>query len=385
MKLLKLEKKRQAPANKSRSSSKKQNTSEKGKRETAVLNVNNFAILTLGSCTQAFSSAIVKEDDIYYIFDPRSRDSAGMASPDGTTVRISHVSVAKVKQYLLSFATSLGLSSCPFELTLVDLQVKTLEPVYHNLQPVVPSRFEESSDSDVPLASIQKQGKGLDHVFSQLDSDDLPLVEIQRKSYVRRKTRRKVLATSWASSSDQSDWNSDKDLDYVPQDEQPSDDDWMPTEKMRTPRKSTQSQPITPLKYMQVYVDAMRVIADPGDSDCEPQDNHRGPYRLVPPPANKELRVGNQDCFLHSPETLIPTSTASQTEDLDYMPTDTSIVASPEISQIVRGRKRRRNENIWKDMKRKKALNLGEEYTNRKGKVVGRKIMKAGCGTACRI
>ncbi|GFN84828.1 hypothetical protein PoB_001133400 [Plakobranchus ocellatus] len=59
------------------------------------------------------------------------------------------------------------------------------------------------------------------------------------------------------------------------------------------------------------------------------------------------------------------------------MPTDTSIVASPEISQIVRGRKRRRNENSWKDMKRKKALNLGEEYTNRKGKVVGRKIMKA--------
>ncbi|GFN78945.1 hypothetical protein PoB_000545100 [Plakobranchus ocellatus] len=64
--------------------------------ETAVLNVNNFAILTLGSCTPAFSSAIVKEDDIYYIFDPHNRDSAGMASPDGTTVRISHVSVAKL-------------------------------------------------------------------------------------------------------------------------------------------------------------------------------------------------------------------------------------------------------------------------------------------------
>ncbi|GFO14794.1 hypothetical protein PoB_004129900 [Plakobranchus ocellatus] len=144
--------------------------------ETAVSKVNNFAILILGSCTPAFSSAIVKEDDIYYIFDPHSRDSAGMASPDGTTLRISHVSVAKS------------------------------------------------------------------------DSDDLPLVEIQRKSYVRRKTRRKALATSWASSSDQCDWNSDKDPDYVPQDDQPSDDDWMPTEKMRTPRKSTQSQPIAPLK-----------------------------------------------------------------------------------------------------------------------------------------
>ncbi|GFO48888.1 lish domain-containing [Plakobranchus ocellatus] len=159
----------------------------------------------------------------------------------------------------------------------------------------------------------------------------------------------------------------------------------MPTEKMRTPRKSTQSQPITPLKYMQVYVDAMRFIDDPGSSDCEPQDNNRGSYRLAPPHANEELRVGNQDCILHSPETLIPTSTASQTEDLDYMPSDTSIVASPEISQIVRDRKRIRNESSWKDMKRKKALNLGEEYTNRKGKVVGRKIMKAGCGTACRM
>ncbi|GFO22654.1 hypothetical protein PoB_004915900 [Plakobranchus ocellatus] len=96
---------------------------------------------------------------------------------------------------------------------------------------------------------------------------------------------------------------------------------------------------------MQVSVDAMRLIADPGGSDCEPQDNNREPYRLFPPPANEELRVGNQDCFSHSPETLIPISTASQTEDLDYMPTDTSIVASPEMSQIVRGRKRRRNES----------------------------------------
>ncbi|GFO00855.1 hypothetical protein PoB_002736000 [Plakobranchus ocellatus] len=42
----------------------------------------------------------------------------------------------------------------------------------------------------------------------------------------------------------------------------------------------------------------------------------------------------------------------------------------------MRGRKRRRNESSWKDMKRKKALNLGEEYTNRKGKVVGKKIME---------
>ncbi|GFO43568.1 hypothetical protein PoB_007007300 [Plakobranchus ocellatus] len=134
----------------------------------------------------------------------------------------------------------------------------------------------------------------------------------------------------------------------------------MPTEKMRTPRKA-QSEPITPLKYMQVSVDTMHVIADAGGSDCEPQNNHREPSRLVSPPANvEELPVGNQDCFLHSPETLIPTSTASQDGDLDYMPTDTSIVASPEISQIVRGRKRRRNENSWKDMKRKKALNLGE-------------------------
>ncbi|GFO43567.1 hypothetical protein PoB_007007200 [Plakobranchus ocellatus] len=105
-----------------------------------------------------------------------------MASPNGTTVRTSHVFVAELKEYLLSLATSFGLSSCPFELTLVDLQVKTPEPVYHNLQPAVPSRFEKSSDSDVPLASNQRQSKGLDQIFSQSDSDDLPLVEIQRKS-----------------------------------------------------------------------------------------------------------------------------------------------------------------------------------------------------------
>ncbi|GFO32931.1 hypothetical protein PoB_005943600 [Plakobranchus ocellatus] len=90
------------------------------------------------------------------------------------------------------------------------------------------SRLEESSDSDVPLVSIQKQSKGLDQVFSQSDSDGLLLVEIQRKSYVRRKMRRKVLTTFCVRSSDQSDWSSDKDPDNVPQDDQPPDDDLIP-------------------------------------------------------------------------------------------------------------------------------------------------------------
>ncbi|GFN91169.1 hypothetical protein PoB_001767500 [Plakobranchus ocellatus] len=112
--------------------------------------------------------------------------------------------------------------------------------------------------------------------------------------------------------------------------------------------------------------------------ECKPQDNQIEPSPLASPPANvEELPKGNQDCILHSPETLIPTSIDSQAGDLDCIPTDASSVASPEISQIVRGRKRRQNESSWNEMKRKKILNLGEEYTSKKGKVVGRKIMKA--------
>lgn len=40
---------------------------------------------------------------------------------------------------------------------------------------------------------------------------------------------------------------------------------------------------------------------------------------------------------------------------------------------------------MWKDVQRKKALNLGEAYTSRKGKAVNRKIMKTGCGPMCRM
>ncbi|GFO21696.1 hypothetical protein PoB_004820100 [Plakobranchus ocellatus] len=98
--------------------------------------------------------------------------------------------------------------------------------------------------------------------------DDFLLVEIHRKNYLRRKTRRRIFTTFCASSSDQSDWDSDKGPDYIPQDDQPSDDDWMLTEKIRTPKTSTQSEPITALKYMQVSVDAMRVMANGGGSDC---------------------------------------------------------------------------------------------------------------------
>ncbi|GFR71714.1 hypothetical protein ElyMa_005686200 [Elysia marginata] len=86
------------------------------------------------------------------------------------------------------------------------------------------------------------------------------------------------------------------------------------------------------------------------------------------------------------PTSAVSTSTQVSVLKCSAAPTpDTSIQTSPEPGSTQRGRKRRRNECSWKDVQRKKSLNLGESYTSRKGRVIERKKMKAGCGPKCRM
>ena len=64
---------------------------------------------------------------------------------------------------------------------------------------------------------------------------------------------------------------------------------------------------------------------------------------------------------------------------------NSSILASPDVGPPTRSRKRKRNEANWKDSKRKRALNLGGAYVNRKNRQIPRKTMKAGCDEKYRM
>ncbi|GFS23010.1 hypothetical protein ElyMa_006965900 [Elysia marginata] len=119
----------------------------------------------------------------------------------------------------------------------------------------------------------------------------------------------------------------------------------------------------------------MRVITqDPEQSECA----HQEPFI----PACSDMERDNSEI----PTSAVPTNTQVSVLECSAAPTpDTSIPTSPEPVSTQHGRKRRKNECSWKDVQRKKSLNLGESYTNRKGHVIERKKMKAECGPKCRM
>ena len=60
--------------------------------ETAISNIHQYGILTLGLGTPSFSMSIIKHLDIYFVFDSRSRNSAGMFCADGSALLTNYSS-----------------------------------------------------------------------------------------------------------------------------------------------------------------------------------------------------------------------------------------------------------------------------------------------------
>ncbi|GFR71718.1 hypothetical protein ElyMa_005686400 [Elysia marginata] len=122
--------------------------------ERSLSMISKFAVLIIDPKTMPNASAIIKDENNFYIFDPHNRSVDGMACSEGVAVLTTHRSLQEVKEFLLSLACSIGHSPCPFELTLVSVAISTSDSVYHNLHATGPSNWNESSDSDVPLARI---------------------------------------------------------------------------------------------------------------------------------------------------------------------------------------------------------------------------------------
>lgn len=246
-------------------------------------------MLIIGSNTPAYAFAIINSDNLFYIFDPHSRDLAGMSCPDGAAVLTSHASVGKVKEFLISLAGSLGLVSCPSELTTLEVSVQATEPLrFHTLQPVLFSTLDVSSDSDVPLASMIPTWSKDDDT----DSDDVPLAELQTKATIKRRRIAAGKIPIYDNTSDLDDWNSEEDPAYNPSE----CEDWIESSEEETTPKMipAQTEASTPLKYIQVSVNAMRLIA--GGPDFDPERVHS---ESSGPSCSSTEQSGITDCIAH--------------------------------------------------------------------------------------
>ena len=60
--------------------------------KTAISNIHQYGILTLGPSTPSFSMSIIKHLDTYFVFDPHSRNSASLFCADGQMcLRTTHL------------------------------------------------------------------------------------------------------------------------------------------------------------------------------------------------------------------------------------------------------------------------------------------------------
>lgn len=86
----------------------------------AIRELEKFLFQTI----KCYTIAIIKENDMYHIFDPHSRNRHGMISPDGQAVLTSHSNSENVILFLEKFASGLGdsdIECIPFEGTHVDI------------------------------------------------------------------------------------------------------------------------------------------------------------------------------------------------------------------------------------------------------------------------
>ena len=85
---------------------------------TALLNVfSNYSCTIL--ILEGYMMALIKQTDIFYLFDSHARDSSGMPDPNGTAVIMKFANILGLEQYLYSLSMTLHANS--FEIVPVQL------------------------------------------------------------------------------------------------------------------------------------------------------------------------------------------------------------------------------------------------------------------------
>ena len=116
--------------------------------ETAISNIHQYGILTLGPGTPSFSMSIIKHLDTYFVFDPHSRNPASLFCADSQMcLRTTHL------HSLYALSASLCLLSAQNEIT--PFELKNLDPKNFYFAEKDFEEAESSDSDDLTLATIK--------------------------------------------------------------------------------------------------------------------------------------------------------------------------------------------------------------------------------------
>ena len=78
-------------------------------------------IFCMSQTTPGYASAILRNDDHFYIFDSHSRDESGTVSSEGKACISQHINVTELCKFIECLAVSLNIPNAPFETAKVTL------------------------------------------------------------------------------------------------------------------------------------------------------------------------------------------------------------------------------------------------------------------------
>ena len=84
--------------------------------DTVLSNNESSCIFTMGSTNPSYSTAIFYDSNMYYMFDPHSRNEAGMPTPDGCAVLTIHNDIKSLSLFIRHLSARLDKKKRTFPL-----------------------------------------------------------------------------------------------------------------------------------------------------------------------------------------------------------------------------------------------------------------------------
>ena len=367
------------------------------------------ALFTVGNSSPSYSCAILRENSNYFLYDPHSRSEAGMATADGCAILTEHTSLWAICLFIQHLSASLSkVRDLPFEIAKVNVLVDTSKSDQMDV-------FEGFSDSEVSdgevscrmymmqnivsdvsvsdVSSVNSDDISIPNVNSAYCSDafmsdvssicsddmifnDVNLDQLNDSSFLLKSFDDCIFnpldehEATYSTVKDVDDLQANASLHFAAESErnissQQLSDSQQNDDLSLTGSIDENSQPL----HCQAK-DSM--VSDSTAANLELPNS---PSSTIPVDQHSDNPVGDNE---------IPTQSSECIDDTPVLSSDTSHTDPSEARTSNRTRKRARNENNWKRNILKMRKNSGQSYITFSGKTKRAKVLKKGCGQACK-
>ena len=322
---------------------------------------NSGCIFTMGITPPAYSAAILKEDSYYYFFDPHCRNECGMASAQGVATMTCCKNISEISLFIKHLAASLNLSlSTPYEIArpnfVLSQNVKHVTYCSDSDSKSEFSGFEEMSEGEYTCRLYLAQNL-IDSDVSVSDVSDVSSTVLSDLSIASNTFQENANCSSLID--DAIDKLDTSDLYFESLDLQTFED------IVSTSETDSASECCE--------------IQSPEEADSDSSVENCLPLSFLK--MKKERRDQVKNRTLGKGSELLNEQNTNEMMQKDPSANETA----QGKYQNIRGRKRIKNEHLWKHNIAKRRRNEGKSYLSYRGVIKPERVVKPACGSNCKF